>query len=229
MRQSLPPSTSTPAIVDSQTPARTRQRSHIVSALKSRTTSAKSVRASELIVEGGVQEDLFEEGARRTGVGVGRADDCSRSFRLLKDERAVKDALMNVGPVVAYIDAYRLLCVYFLSHTHTLSLSLTHTHIHVINVGPVVAYIDAYRLLCVCFLSHTHTLSLSHTHTHIHVINVGPVVVDIDAYRLLCVYFLSLTHTHTHPLSFTHTPHTHTHTNTLAFTLSLSHTHTHTR
>ena len=45
------------------------------------------------------------------GDGAGRhgSADCSSNYRLLADENAVKEAIMNVGPVVAYIDAYRSL------------------------------------------------------------------------------------------------------------------------
>jgi hypothetical protein len=44
-------------------------------------------------------------GAGRRHVGA----DCSNSFRLLANEQAVKEAILTVGPVTAYIDAYRSL------------------------------------------------------------------------------------------------------------------------
>jgi hypothetical protein len=40
------------------------------------------------------------------------ANTCYNSYRLLKNEAAVKEAILNVGPVVAYIDAYRSLVHY---------------------------------------------------------------------------------------------------------------------
>lgn len=46
------------------------------------------------------------------GGGAGRwheGADCSNSYRLLANEQAVKEAMLTVGPVVAYIDAYRSL------------------------------------------------------------------------------------------------------------------------
>jgi hypothetical protein len=40
------------------------------------------------------------------------ASACYNSYRLLRNEAAVKEAILNVGPVVAYIDAYRSLVHY---------------------------------------------------------------------------------------------------------------------
>lgn len=59
---------------------------------------ARLAKASEKTGVGG-------EGAGRRHVGA----DCSNSFRLLANEQAVKEAILTVGPVAAYIDAYRSL------------------------------------------------------------------------------------------------------------------------
>jgi hypothetical protein len=61
-------------------------------------TGARLAKASENTGGGG-----GEAGRRHVGA------DCSNSFRLLANEQAVKEAILTVGPVAAYIDAYRSL------------------------------------------------------------------------------------------------------------------------